>query len=437
MDRAAATAALNILITVNPALLDQARSVDRRRASGQAVGPLAGTALLIKDNIDTFDLPTSAGTPALRDWRPRADAAVLRRLRQAGALVLGKANMQELALGITSNNVAFGAVGNPYDPALIAGGSSGGTAAGIAAGLAPAGLGSDTAGSIRIPAGLCGVVGLRPTTGRYAQAGIVPLSHSRDTAGPMARCVADAALIDAIVTGEDAMPALRLHEVRLGVPETLFWDDLDPEQEQVCRAALGRLADAGAVLVPVDVRPMEAVARRIGRSLTLSECIPDLRAYLAAGGSKITAEDVVAAIASPYVADGYSQAMRGTVSPAAYDEARNALQPRLGALYAELFRTAAIDAMVFPATPLPARPIGQDDTVGLNGRQADTRATYLRNTEHGAFARLPGLVVPAGLTPGGLPAGLEFDAPSGADRRLLALGAAVEAVLGRLAAKLS
>jgi mandelamide amidase len=362
------------------------------------------------------------------------DAPVMRPLLAAGALVMGKANMQELALGITSNNAAFGAVRNPHDPRLIAGGSSGGTGAGVAARLAPAGLGSDTAGSIRIPAGLCGVVGLRPSTGRWPQAGIVPLSHSRDTAGPMTRRVADAALLDGIVTGEEALPALSLQSARLGVPQTLFWDDLDAGLAKVCDAALRRLADAGAALVPVDVRAIEAAAERIGRSLTLRECIPDLAGYLDAAGAPVSADAVIAAIASPDVAFGYRLAGEGRVSAEAYLEARDVLQPRLKTLYAELFRTQRLDALVFPATPLPARPVGQDDTVELNGRQADTRSTYLRNTEHAALAGLPGLVVPAGLTADGLPVGLELDAPAGGDRRLLALGLAIEAALGPIPA---
>jgi mandelamide amidase len=426
--RADETAGLNIFISRNPRLAEQAAEADARRARGEVLGPLAGVPLLVKDNIDTAELPTSAGTPGLRDWRPKHDAPVLRRLLDAGALVLGKANLQELALGITSNNRAFGPVRNPYDPAAIAGGSSGGTAAGIAARVGPAGLGSDTAGSIRIPAALCGVAGLRPTLGRWSQAGIVPLSSSRDTAGPMARSVADLALMDEIVTGEHE--AGEAGEIRLGVPQQHFWDDLDAETEKVCRAALARAADAGARLVDVDVAAIVETAERIGRSLTLYECIRDLRAYLEAGGSPITAEEVIAAIASPDVAFGYGLAARGEVGAGAYDLARNVLQPRLRGLYGELFAAHGLDALVFPATPLPARPVGQDATVELNGRRADTRSTYLRNTEQGALAGIPGLVMPAGLTGAGLPLGLELDGPAGSDRRLLAMGAALEPALG-------
>src|SRR5262249_37847638 len=178
-----------------------ARRSDQRRARGEQGGALDGVPLIIKDNIDTADYPTTAGTPALARHRPKQNAAVVTRLIDAGALVLGKANVQELAFGPTSTNAAFGPVHNPYDATRIPGGSSGGTGAAVAARLAPAGLGTDTGGSIRVPASLCGVVGFRPSMLRWPQAGIVPISHTRDTAAPLARSVADCALLDGAVTG--------------------------------------------------------------------------------------------------------------------------------------------------------------------------------------------------------------------------------------------
>lgn len=425
--RAEATAHLNIFMTRNPSLAEQARGVDLARARGEPLGALAGVPLLIKDNIDSADWPTTAGTPALRDWRPAADAPVLRRLLDAGALVMGKANLQELALGITSNNRAFGPVHNPHAPELIAGGSSGGTAAGIAGGVAPGGLGTDTAGSIRIPASLCGVAGLRPSQGRYPQAGIVPLSHSRDTAGPMARTVADLALLDEVIAGEPAAPPGALRAVRLGLPIQHFWDDLDPQTASVATTALERIRHAGAELVEIDVGAIVALAARIGRALTLYECVRDLDAYLAAAGAPVSAAEVVAGIASPDVAAAYS--MAGSVSRETYLEARDTLRPELRRLYQDLFAASGVAALAFPATPLPARPIGEDETVELNGRRADTRSTYLRNTEPAALAGLPALCLPMGLTTQGLPVGLELDGPAGADGRLLGLGAAIEAVL--------
>ena len=209
--------------------LEAARDADRTRGAAPA-GPLHGLPVVIKDNIDVAGLPTTAGTPALRANRPRASAPVAEALFRAGALLLGKTNMHELADGITSNNAAFGAVRNPYAPTMIPGGSSGGTAAAVAARMCPAGLGTDTGGSVRIPAALCGIVGLRPSAGRYPGAGIVPISHTRDTAGPIARGVADVALIDSVITQTQApVPVPALKGVRIGVPRIPFYEDLDPE----------------------------------------------------------------------------------------------------------------------------------------------------------------------------------------------------------------
>ena len=181
LDRCARAAPLNAFISLDPdAVRAAARVADQRRRRGERLGALHGVPLVLKDNFDTADFPTTAGTPALAAHRPRRNGAVVQRLLDAGALILGKANMQELAFGPTSNNAAFGPVHNPYDRSRIPGGSSGGT--GAAARLAPAGLGTDTGGSVRVPASLSGVVGFRPTTLRWPQEGIVPISHTRDTA---------------------------------------------------------------------------------------------------------------------------------------------------------------------------------------------------------------------------------------------------------------
>ena len=189
---------LNVFISVNrTGALAAARAIDLGRKANKAKlapRPLAGLPLIVKDNIDAAGIPSTAGCRGLAENRPAKNAPVLAPLLAADAILLGKANMHELADGITSNNAGYGAVHNPYNRDLIPGGSSGGTAAGIAARIAPAGLGTDTAGSVRIPSSLCGVAGLRPTAKRYPLDGIVPLSHTRDTPGPIARTVADVAL---------------------------------------------------------------------------------------------------------------------------------------------------------------------------------------------------------------------------------------------------
>ena len=196
---------LNAFITLRPEqVLAAARECDRRRQAGEQLGPLHGLPIPIKDSVNTAELPTTAGTPALRQFQPREDAPLVRALRQAGAIVLGKTNLHELSYGYTSNNHAYGAIHNPYDPSRIPGGSSGGTGAAIASRMAPLGVAEDTEGSIRVPAALCGIAGFRPTTGRYPTHGCVTISPLFDQVGPHARAVADRLLFDSAVTGSSA-----------------------------------------------------------------------------------------------------------------------------------------------------------------------------------------------------------------------------------------
>ncbi|PYM84429.1 MAG: indoleacetamide hydrolase [Candidatus Rokuibacteriota bacterium] len=418
---------LDTIISIDPdAVLEAAHQVDMARRRGRRLGPLAGLPLLVKDNIDTKALPTTAGTPGLLSNRPTADAPVLNPLFQAGALLFAKANMHELAFGITSHNYHFGAVHNPYDATLIPGGSSGGTGAGIAARLCPAGVGTDTGGSVRIPAALCGVVGLRPTKGRYSITRIVPISHTRDTPGPMGRTVADVALLDAVETGTTPARPTRLRGLRLGVPRDPFWQDLDPELAAVMDDALHRLRALGVVLVEVDVPGITTLDQQAGFPIALYEANIDIPAYLAAEGNGITFDDIQRQIASPDVAGAIAAARGGAIPQPVYEHALNVVRPELQALYASYFADNGVTAMVFPTTVLPARPIGQDQTVELNGRQVDTFTTFIRNTDADAVAGIPGLSMPAGRTRSGLPVGMELDGPMGSDRLLLSIGLALE-----------
>ncbi len=194
---------LNAFITLVPdRVLEAARAADQKRRSGAKLGPLHGLPIPIKDSINAKDYPTTAGTPALRNFHPKEDAPIVGRLRDAGAIVLGKTNLHELSFGWTSNNHAFGPVHNPYDATRIPGGSSGGTGAAIAARMAPLGVAEDTEGSIRVPAAMCGIAGFRPTTRRYPTVGTAPISPLFDQVGPHARSVADLALFDAVAAGD-------------------------------------------------------------------------------------------------------------------------------------------------------------------------------------------------------------------------------------------
>lgn len=226
LDRAEQVKHLNALITVNSdGALAAARKVDAAVAAGETLPVLAGLPIVVKDNINTADMPTSGGTPALQNARPKTNAPSLQKLLDAGAIVIGKANLHELAFGITSTNLSSfaGPVKNPHDETRIPGGSSGGTAAAIAAGIVTCGLGTDTGGSTRVPPALTGTVGLRPSVGnggaqrRYHDDGaVIPVSHTRDTVGPMGRTVADVALLDSVITGSPMPAAVSLRGKRIG-----------------------------------------------------------------------------------------------------------------------------------------------------------------------------------------------------------------------------
>ncbi|MGB7097778.1 MAG: indoleacetamide hydrolase [Xanthobacteraceae bacterium] len=434
--RASANANLGAFITLDPDHVRvAARKADQARTSGASLGPLHGVPLALKDNLDTAELPTSGGTPGLAGNRPKRNAAIIDKLLGAGATVLGKTNLHELAYGITNNNAAHGPARNPYAPDRIPGASSGGTGVAVAARIAPGGIGTDTGGSVRIPAALCGIVGLRPTTGRWSQAGVVPISHTRDTPGPMTRSVADCALLDGVVTGGpiEAAPA-QLKGVRIGVPRKHFWENLDPEFEKICEGTLRRLTDAGVVLVDVDMSDEASLDAEAGCPIALYETVTDLNIYLAEHEIGFDFATLAAKTASPDV-NGILQSLTGAgaVPEAAY---RKALQQRsvLQDTYSRHFRDHGIAAIFFPTTPAPAPKIGEDETFMLNGQALPTFATFIRNTGPGSVGGIPGISLPVGITAAGLPIGMELSGPAGSDQQILSIAAAIEPLMPKLPA---
>ncbi|MEX3965033.1 indoleacetamide hydrolase [Paraburkholderia sp. EG286B] len=445
--RAQALSNLNALTVLDvEGALAAAQRIDALGASERARLPLAGLPVVVKDNINTRGLQTSAATPALEGFVPARHAPSVQRLVDAGAILLGKANMHELAFGITSTNLAphAGPVRNPWDPERIPGGSSGGTAAAIAAHIVPAGLGTDTGGSTRIPAALCGIVGLRPSVGdggtqrRYHDPqAVVPISHTRDTVGPMGRTVADVALLDAVITGHGPLSPAAVTNLRIGLPAPL-WEGLEAALEDVARAALAKLEAAGITFVPVEMSELLALNDRVSYAIALHEPIDDLAAWLVANHAPAqTVAEVAARIASPDVRAAYdavlADARRGD-----YHSAMTVWRPRLQQLYAQTFAASGLDALLFPTTRLAAVPIDElngSSRVSIDGAAPiDEMEAYLRNTDPASNAGIPGLALPAGLVDARLPVGLELDGPAGGDRRLLAIGLAFEAILGTLPA---
>lgn len=433
LGRADAATSLNAFISLDrDATLAAARAADAHRASGGKLGPLHGLPVPIKDAINTRDLPTTGGTAALKNFRPKEDAPIVQRLLTSGAVLMGKTNIHELSYGWTSNNKITGAVRNPYDPTRIPGGSSGGSGAVVAARIAPLSVAEDTFGSIRVPASMCGIAGLRPSFGRYPNAGIIPITPKYyGTPGPHARSVADLALFDAVVTGEAAtLGAKILKGVRIGlISEHLA--GLDAEVERVMNGTAARLQDAGVELVRISLPPTAQRSIEVGFGVISRETVPSMEAFLKEHGTGIGVDELLQQM-SPELRGFWEAFVLPGGQLYASDEAYEGALKGLTNIREEMktfFGENRLDAIAFPPVMMPPPPIGQDAEVEIGGQKVPLLVGMARNIAIGSCGGLPGLVLPAGVTESGLPVGIEFDAPAGGDRDLLALGLAIERIL--------
>ena len=436
LDRARHLQSLNAFRTLDKeTVLEAAREADKVRARGDAIGLLHGLPIPVKDSIDSKALPTSNGTAALRDFRPAADAGVLKSLFAQGGILMGKTNLHELSYGWTSSNAIFGPVRNPYDPTRVPGGSSGGSGAAVAARMAPLAVAADTLGSIRVPAAMCGLTGLRPSFGRYPGDGIMPLTDAKfDQPGPLARSVADLALFDAAATGDRApLTAAALREVRIGIAPASLLSGLDSEVERVTTEAFHRLRAAGVTLVEAELPEVAKAA--IGTAMTIIsyEAMPAIAAFLEAQGAGVTFDQLLQQ-ASEDIRGAFATNALPPNRPSrdAYESAL-AQRQRMREETRRHFEQHGILALAFPPIMIPAPLIGEEAQITIRGQKVPLHIAMARNTSLASCASMASLVLPAGKTSNGLPVGIEFDALMGNDRAVLALGLSLERALGAIA----
>ena len=423
--------ALNALIRLNPRALAEAAQRDAERKAGTVRGPMHGIPVIIKDNYDTGDMPTSAGSLALASSQPARDGFVVQRLREAGAIILAKSNLHELAAGITSISSLGGQTRNPYDPTRCPGGSSGGTGAAIAASFAAVGWGSDTCGSIRYPSAYASLFGLRPTMGMVSRTGIVPLSHTQDIGGPLARTATDLAIALDVTVGYDSADAttraLRdtprpqfqqalkkdaLRGARIGVLRPYFVD-ADAEIADTVRSALRAMQGQGAVLVELPLAEFDTLIA--GTSAINLETKFDLADYLRTVPNAPV--HTLREILDRGLFDKQLEARFRTIDtmPAADSPAHTRVLRRQEALRARIARvmdSLSLDALAYPSIKQKPVLIGE---VQLGG-----------NCALAAQTGLPAISIPAGFTVDGLPVGLELMGRAMTDVRLVAMAYAFE-----------
>jgi aspartyl-tRNA(Asn)/glutamyl-tRNA(Gln) amidotransferase subunit A len=434
---------LNAYLTLSPErAYAQADRIDAARARGETLPPLAGVPMAIKDVISTRGLRTTCASRILESYVPPYDATAVERLESAGAVVLGKTNCDEFAMGGSNENSAYGPVRNPVALDRVPGGSSGGSAAAVAAGLAVAALGTDTGGSIRQPGAFCGIPGLMPTYGRVSRYGLVAFASSLDKIGPFAGNIADAAAVLGVIAGHDAndstsapLPvpnyAAELEKavqgLRIGVPEDYFGEGLDAEAKQKVQAGIALLERLGCRKIPLHM-PHTDYAIATYYIIATAEASSNLARYdgvrfgLRVPGATLT-EMFRETRDRGFGPEVKRRIMLGTyVLSAGYYDAYYLRAQKVRALIARDFADAfqKVDAIVTPTAPTPAFRLGE--------KTADPLQMYLADiyTVTGSLAGVPGISVPCGKTKAGLPVGMQIFGPHFSEARVLQIARAFE-----------
>jgi len=411
-----------LTVTAAEARASAARA-DKELAASQDRGPLHGMPIALKDVFCTEGIRTTCGSLLFKNHIPAYNSAVTDLLAQAGTVLTGKTGLHELAYGITSNNPHFGTIRNPHDPTRIPGGSSGGSAAAVASGMVPAAMGSDTGGSIRIPASFCGLVGLKPTSGRVSRYGVMPLDFSLDHMGPLTRTVRDAALVLQAIAGYDHrddtssrhpigqyLPAEEpaIKGLRIGRPTNFYFDRLEPEVRQAVDQAFQNAESLGAHVIPLEV-PDIAAMNVVARIILMSEASALLQPYL---------ED-----RAKFGSDVLALFDQGRALPATDYINAQRLRRLMQQDYARIWQR--IDVLFTPTSPIRAPRIGEA-TVLIDGTPEDTRMASTRFVRAFNLMGWPALSLP--LPSATLPIGLQIVAPAFEEARILQVAAAMEQI---------
>ena len=430
---------LNAIIRLNPQALQQAAELDRERQQQGARGPLHGIPIVLKDNYSTVDLATSAGSVAFANFIPPADAFQVAKLKQAGAIILAKTNMDEFAAGVFGVSSLGGQTKNPYDLTRNPGGSSGGTAVAVAARFAAVGMGTDTCGSITIPASFNGLVGLRPSRGLTSTAGIIPLDSFMDVAGPLARSVADVAIMMDAVVGYDpqdpaiaglekhatpgfvsALQALDISDLRLGKLNHYFHEYALSDVNTLMATAMDTLTHKGVTIVDIESALFDAIVKQVSWGAPYNYNVDMVQYFQSYPGSGFTAASDV------FTKGLYIERFdddRWPKKKSAFDQGPNQLESSLKAGWRGLLNQAIaqvmaaydLDALIYPSVKVLPVKLGSIQE-GNNCMLA-------------ALAGVPALALPVGLTAAGLPVGVDLVAQQFSDKRLLGIGYAIEQAL--------